>query len=450
MAAQQRIETLLERYGAAAPRYTSYPSAVQFRAWTGAHPLEQIEGRQSASIYLHIPFCRSLCSYCGCMMRVAHSDNVIEDYLGALEAEIRLAGEISAGRLSAKHIHFGGGSPNLLNGSQMGRLLDIIATYFGIEKGAEIALEADPRRMTREKAREYVRAGVNRVSLGVQDFQRQTQIAINRVQPYKLIAACTSWLRELGIKGINFDLMYGLPYQTVESVQQNVHLAAGLRPDRVAIFGYAHVPWMRPHQKVLERHPLPDNKERFLQAEAARESLLQSGYVVVGMDHFSKPEDSLAKALNDHELYRNFQGYTTDGCKTLLGLGISSIGRFSCAYIQNTANFKSYKEAVSAGRLPIERGCAITAEDEIFGEVIEAIMCYNAVDFKDVCTRHERDAVILAPARERLREFVDDGLVELTGNTLRVTETGRPFVRAICTAFDSYFERRPNRHAAVV
>src|SRR5690606_14915980 len=153
----------------------------------------------------------------------------------------------------------------------------IIATYFGIEKGAEIALEADPRRMTREKAREYVRAGVNRVSLGVQDFQRQTQIAINRVQPYKLIAACTSWLRELGIKGINFDLMYGLPYQTVESVQQNVHLAAGLRPDRVAIFGYAHVPWMRPHQKVLERHPLPDNKERFLQAEAARESLLQSG-----------------------------------------------------------------------------------------------------------------------------------------------------------------------------
>lgn len=450
MAALQRIEALLERYGAAAPRYTSYPSAVQFKPWTGPHPLEQVEGRQSVSIYIHIPFCRSLCTYCGCMMRVAHSDNVIEDYLGVLETEVSLAGKLSAGRLSAKHIHFGGGSPNLLNGSQMGRLLDIIAAHFGVEEGAEIALEADPRQMTREKASEYVQAGVNRVSLGVQDFQRQTQTAINRVQPYKLIATCTSWLRELGIKGINFDLMYGLPYQTVESVKQNVHLAAGLSPDRVAVFGYAHVPWMRPHQKVLERHPLPDNKERFLQAEAVREVLLQSGYVSVGMDHFSKPDDSLAKALKNHELYRNFQGYTTDSCKTLLGLGISSISRFSCAYTQNTTNFKSYKDTVSAGRLPIERGCAIAAEDEILGEVIEAIMCYNAVDFKDVCARHEKDVEILAPAREKLREFVDDGLVELTGNTLLVTETGKPFVRAVCTAFDAYFERKPNRHATAV
>jgi oxygen-independent coproporphyrinogen III oxidase len=444
------LDDLLRRYGGAVPRYTSYPSAVQFTSGFTASPLERLDSPIDASIYLHFPFCRSLCSYCGCMMRVATSDEAIDDYLRSLEEEIRLAGILSGRAIRARRIHFGGGSPNLLSGKSLERIIDVIEENFGIVPGAEIALEADPRRMTAEKALDYAAAGVSRISLGVQDFQQQTQVAINRVQPYELIESCTEWLRHAGIAGINFDLMYGLPYQTVASIADNAAKAAALAPDRISVFGYAHVPWMRPHQKVLERHPLPDMTERYLEAEAMRESLLERGYIAVGMDHFAKPGDSLAAALAGRTLHRNFQGYTTDDCAVLLGLGISSISRYPDMYVQNTANFRTYKETIASGKLPVERGCAVRPEDRLRAEIIESMMCYQIADVAEICHKHGVSPASLALAFEKLGALVADGIVERKGDIVRVTEQGRPFMRTVCSVFDAYYERVPNRHASAV
>jgi oxygen-independent coproporphyrinogen III oxidase len=244
--------------------------------------------------------------------------------------------------------------------------------------------------------------------------------------------------------------MYGLPYQTVASIADNAAKAAALAPDRISVFGYAHVPWMRPHQKVLERHPLPDMAERYLEAEAMRESLLERGYIAVGMDHFAKPGDSLAAALTGRTLHRNFQGYTTDDCAVLLGLGISSISRYPDMYVQNTANFRTYKETIASGKLPVERGCAVRPEDRLRAEIIESMMCYQIADVAEICHKHGVSPTSLALAFEKLDALVADGIVERKGDIVRVTEQGRPFMRTVCSVFDAYYERVPNRHASAV
>lgn len=444
------LTKLLDNYGGAVPRYTSYPSAVQFRN-DFQYPLteKRLESRD-VSIYVHIPFCRSLCSYCGCMTRVAKNDSPIHDYLVSLENEISLLGGLTGYKLNAGHLHFGGGSPNLLDGQTISEIIDLIDIHFNIRDGAEIAIEADPRQLTREKARDYASAGINRVSLGVQDFDPQTQAAINRIQPFSMIDSCVSWLREAGMKSINFDLMYGLPYQTTDSVSANVQKALSLVPDRVAVFGYAHVPWMRPHQKILEKHPLPDAMERFIQAEVVRKEFLESGYRGIGMDHFSMPQDSLAKAADAGTLRRNFQGYTADNFHDLLGIGISSISRLPDAYVQNTTSFKTYKEKLNQGVLPTDKGCSLSGEDKMRSEVIEQLMCYLKVDVAKICQEHGFLNDFLSTELESLHEMVNDGLVQVTGSHVLVTEIGRPFVRAVCARFDPYFDKGKNRHARAV
>ena len=374
------IEALINRYGGGVPRYTSYPTAVQFKGnFQYSYRADPVKSRD-VSLYLHIPFCRSLCSYCGCLTKVVHNNSPIQDYLVSLENEISLLGSATAYRLNTGHVHFGGGSPNVLNGKSLSEVIDLLDIHFNIQELAEIAIEVDPRQMTREKARDYVHAGVSRVSLGVQDFNEQTQKAINRVQPFSMIENTVSWFREAGIRSINFDLIYGLPFQTVATVADNVKKAVSLAPDRVAVFGYAHVPWMRPHQKILERFPMPNLLERYRQAEHMREVFLENGYRSVGMDHFARPDDSLAKALDSGTLKRNFQGYTTDGFDELMGLGISSISKHPDAYIQNTTSYKVYKEKLNQGILPVERGCQLSAEDKVRATIIEKLMCYFEVD----------------------------------------------------------------------
>ncbi len=255
------IEKLLEKHGKPVPRYTSYPPATQFRDVSSADSyydcLQSLPENQSISLYLHIPFCRSLCSYCGCMTKVVHNDSPIRDYVRLLEKEIEIVARASPSHYKISHIHFGGGSPNLLLSEDLISLLAGIRDNFVILPNAEIAMEVDPRQLTRNKIYDYSLAGVNRISLGVQDFQESTQKAVNRIQPFSQIKRCVSWIRDSGISSINFDLMYGLPYQTTESVSDNIVKALSLEPDCIALFGYAHVPWMKPHQKLLERYVLP-------------------------------------------------------------------------------------------------------------------------------------------------------------------------------------------------
>ena len=445
---------LLEKYGGPVPRYTSYPPATRFRP-SGCkdsyrdHLLALPEG-ESISLYLHISFCRSLCSYCGCMTRVVPDDDPIHNYVRLLEKEINLVATTLRHHHSVDHIHFGGGSPNLLLRDDLNLLMTSIRVNFSLAPDAEIAMEADPRQMTQDKAIDYARAGINRISLGVQDFQENTQKAINRIQPFSQIESCVRWLRDAGIDAINFDLMYGLPYQTVESIADNVAKALLLKPDRVALFGYAHVPWMKPHQKILEKYALPDLTERYEQSEMARNMLGQGGYSPIGMDHFARENDPLAVAYRTGAVKRNFQGYTNDRADTLIGFGLSAISRVPGAYVQNTTFFGSYKEKLEKGIFADERWIQITKEDRLRGDVIESLMCYFDVDCADICKKHGFPTAHLDPVLEKLDMMKRDGLLKVKGRTISVTESGAVFIRAIAACFDAYHEEGILRHARSV
>ncbi len=448
------IKALLDRYGGPAPRYTSYPPATRFcpagREDSYRDILRAMPEGQNVSLYLHIPFCRSLCSYCGCMTRIVHDDDPVRDYVRLLEKEINLVATTLGHRHNVSHIHFGGGSPNLLSRDDINLLLTSIRANFDLAADVEIAMEADPRQMTREKAFDYAHAGINRVSLGVQDFQEETQKAINRLQPFSQIESCTHWLKDAGIGGINFDLMYGLPYQSVDSIADNLRKAMSLSPDRVALFGYAHVPWMKTHQKTLEKYALPDLFERYLQAKKAREMLAQGGYVSIGMDHFAKKDDPMAIACEGGAIRRNFQGYTTDSANTLLAFGISAISRVPEAYVQNTTSFGIYKESLEKGIFPDARWIRVTAEDRLRGEVIENLMCYFTVDCAALCDKYGFSVDYLDDALAALSLMERDGLLEKRARCVTVTETGAPFVRAISACFDAYHEDGMSRHAQAV
>ena len=448
------VKNLLHVYGGPAPRYTSYPPATQFAP---ARPSDSYrdfllalpEG-QNISLYLHIPFCRSMCSYCGCMTRIVHDDGPILDYVRLLEKEINLVATTLGHRHKVSHIHFGGGSPNLLQRDDLNLLLTNIRANFALAPDAEIAMEADPRQLTRDKAFDYARSGITRVSLGVQDFQENTQKAINRLQPFSQIESCVRWLREADIGGINFDLMYGLPYQSVESIADNIQKAISLGPDRVALFGYAHVPWMKPHQKTLEKYALPNSVERYAQAEMARAMLLRGGYAAIGMDHFAKESDSMLAAYETGAIKRNFQGYTNDSAPALLGFGLSAISKVQTAYVQNTTSFGAYKERLEKGIFPDERWIHISADDRLRGGIIETLMCYFKADCAEICKKHEFSIDYLDRDLQKLAMMEQDGLVKIRDRTVTVTEAGAPFVRAIATCFDAYYEEGTSRHARAV
>ena len=436
------------------PRYTSYPTAPQFHAGIGAETyrrwLGALDAAAPVSLYLHVPFCRRLCWYCGCNTHVASRYRPVATYRDLLLAEIdRVAAALPA-RLKASRIHWGGGTPTILSPEDFLAVHARLGLHFDIGPESEITIEIDPRVLEKPMVAALAAAGVRRASLGVQDFDPEVQRAINRWQPYDRTAAAAEALRAAGIANINLDLIYGLPRQTLASLLRTIDLAIGLAPQRIALFGYAHVPWLKPHQQLLPAADLPGPAARWDQAMGAAERLQALGYDWIGLDHFALPGDDMAEAARAGRLRRNFQGYTTDCAETLLGFGASAIGRLPQGYVQNIAEVKDWEAAVGSGYLPIARGLALDDDDRLRRLVIERLMCDLEVDLA-ACTRaFGGTAGYFAPEREALAALAAEGLIEIEGERIRLTAEGRPLMRLVAAVFDRYLAASPGRHAAAV
>lgn len=444
---------LLQHYGGRAPRYTSYPTAAQFvpmDAAAYADWLALLPPDETVSVYAHIPFCARLCWYCGCNTRVIHRGETVSDYIALVREELALLEAALPARLKASAIHLGGGTPNLTSVDDLAVLFGALRQVFRVAPDAEIAAEIDPARLTPEWVRAAAFHGLNRASLGVQDLSPEVQAAVNRIEPFEVVARAARLLREAGVASLNLDLMYGLPRQRTADVISTLDAVLTLEPDRLALFGYAHVPWMKAHQKLISEDDLADDGERLEQSEAAAERLAAAGYVRIGLDHYARPDDSLAVALAEGRLHRNFQGYTTDQAKTLIGVGVSAIGQLPQGYAQNNANELAWRKAVAAGVLPTARGVAVTDEDRFRAEIIERLMCDFAVDLAAVSSRHGHALPAGEGLEAALAGFERDGLIVRNGQAIAVTELGRPFVRSVCAAFDAYLAPDALRHSRVV
>ena len=442
---------LIEKYDGRAPRYTSYPTATQFtpdvtaatyRGWLG-----QLPPHDPVSLYLHIPFCARLCWYCGCNTRAVNSHAPIGDYVQLLLAELAMLRAALPGRMAASAVHLGGGTPNMLTEDELAALFGALGEAFRFTPEREIAAELDPAVLTREWVAAAARQGLTRASLGVQNLSPEVQQAVNRQERFEDIAACVGWLRDAGVRSVNLDLMYGLPRQTVQNTLSTIDAILRLRPERLALFGYAHVPWMKSHQALIADDALPSPAERLDQGDAAAERLVAEGYVRIGLDHFALPEDELAIAARQGGLHRNFQGYTTDAAGVLLGLGASAIGSLPQGHVQNAARELDWRAAVRAGDLPVVRGVAASPEDRFRGEIIERLMCDLHVDLAALCARHGRALGDLSGELAALEGFERDGLVLRQGDRLDVTEAGRVLVRSVCAVFDAHTAPQTQRHS---
>lgn len=433
------------------PRYTSYPTAPQFaaldeasyRSWLGG-----IAPDSALSLYLHIPFCRTLCWYCGCHTAVTRNEERIGRYATALaqEAELLLAALPEHGGIGA--LHLGGGTPTTIGPAALSGLLRTLRARFGVRPGAEFAAECDPRTLTEEVVAALAEGGINRASLGVQDINPAVQRRIGRVQLDDQVAAAVERLRRAGILRVNLDLMYGLPGQTELEVAATARFATALGADRVAVFGYAHVPWMKPHQNAIRSEELPGALERVRQAETAERVLREAGYEAIGLDHFARSDDSMAVAQRAGRLRRNFQGYTTDTAPVLLGLGASAIGSIGApalaGYAQNEPEERRYVAAVEAGRLPVKRGRLLSEDDRLRRHVIERVMCDFVLDLTEL------PETLMEEARPGLERLEADGIVALAPDMLWVTAPGRRHVRHVAACFDAYLGNGAGRHSAAV
>ena len=437
------------------PRYTSYPTAVQFQSSFPPRRADQwlaeLAPDASLSVYVHIPFCRQLCWYCGCHTSVPNSYERAARYVETLIRDIRRTAGIAGGKPGrVRHLHFGGGTPTYLDDLHIGQILEAVDRGFGLAADAEVALESDPRTLTKQRAKALAGMGFNRISFGVQDFATPVQMKINRLQTYRLVAAATAFLREAGFTSVNFDLMYGLPAQTRASVAKTAQQAAGLKPDRIAVFGYAHVPWFKKHQTMINEAELPGVAERYDQAVTIEQELRAEGYAAIGLDHFALPYDELTKAAMNGTLRRNFQGYTTDTADALLSFGASAIGELPQGFIQAARDTLQWSEAIERGENPAMRGLERSAEDRLRAEIIERLMCDFTVDYGAITTRHGFKPETFADVPEKLKAAIDAGIAWCEGSRVSVPQTQRLFLRTVASAFDAYFTAAPNRHAKAV
>lgn len=425
-----------------APRYTSYPPATQFanafHSETVSGWISSIPAGEAVSLYVHIPFCAQLCYYCGCHTSVVHNLDRVAAYLNILEQEIKLVASRHGARLPVSHLHFGGGSPTLLTDELFNQLMNTLHRHFDFSAVREVAIEADPRNLTESKIRTYAAAGVNRLSLGVQDFDQEVLRRVNRPQPAELTIKAINWARAAGINSINFDLMYGLPGQTVESQRQTMAQAIALKPDRIAWFGYAHVPWMKKHMNVVDTVAMPDASQRYDMFMAGQEMLLAAGYRSIGIDHFVLPHDEMYLAYAGRQLHRNFQGYTTDTARHLIAFGASAISAHPQGFSQNTIDQRQYADSIAAGQLPVSRGLVMLADDVVRARVIEEIMCYFRVDLDSIIADFALPADYFNADKLRLAALVRDNLVSLEGSRLTVDPEARQAARMVAMAFDSY------------
>ncbi len=441
---------LLRRYDRPGPRYTSYPTAVEFHEGFGADAygarLRAAAANAGAplSLYVHLPFCQSRCSFCGCSVIITNKAHVAEQYLTHLLREIRMAGDALGERRHVVQYHWGGGTPSYLAPEQMRRLHAEVTRHFDVDPAGELALEVDPRVTTREQL-ETVRAlGFNRLSLGVQDFDDDVQRAVNRVQSVAQTRALVDHARRLGFQSVNVDLIYGLPRQSVTSFAETVRTVLDIRPDRVATYSFAHVPWIRAHQKLLSVEELPSADVKLQLFVDARARFLGAGYRPIGMDHFALPTDDLAHAAEEGRLHRNFMGYTTRPAPDLIGLGVSAIGDVAGAFAQNTKKLSTYYAAVAAGRFPVERGYVLDADDTIRRHVVTQLMCNMQLERRDVERRFgvHFDAYFDLERRELADGPVAHGFLRDEDGWLRVTPTGALFIRNVCMIFDRHLRRK--------
>ncbi len=435
------MDHTVRRYaGKNVPRYTSYPTAADFSPAVGVSDhkawLAKLDRRESVSVYLHVPYCREICLYCGCNTKMAVRDEVISRYRHALESEIDLVAGLITEVPDIARLHWGGGTPSILGLDGLRSVLAVLGRRFPLEGAVEHAIELDPRYVSAGFADGLAALGINRASLGVQDVNPLVQAAIGRIQPLSVIESAVGRLRAAGIKNLNFDLIYGLPLQTLESVRETCALVCAMEPDRIACFGYAHLPSLRANQRRIDEASLPSLDARIDQSELIAEELVRYGYVRVGIDHFARPADSLVSAAASGKLHRNFQGYTDDDRPVLLGLGASSISNFAEGFVQNISDVPKYVNTIEAGNLASIRGCRLDADDRQRGRLIERLMCDFCVDLALVAPGADfsKELSILAP-------MVADGLLQIEGTKLTLTEAGRPVVRIVAAAFDSY--RRP-------
>jgi len=445
---------LIRKYNLPGPRYTSYPTAVQFSEVTD--PSRLIEDLREnnvvprpLSLYFHLPFCETLCWFCGCTTVIAADHSRTRIYLDALEREIELTAKFLHPDRRAIQMHFGGGTPNYLHTDEIDRIGEIISRAFTFDPNPECSVELDPRRLTRDQVEAFARIGINRASIGIQDFDPQVQKAINRIQPIELTEQTVAWLRTSGFRSINFDLIYGLPHQNETSFEKTIDQAIELKPDRFAIFNYAHVPWMKPAQKLLK--VLPGAETKLAMLKLVTEKLTSSGYRFIGMDHFARADDELSRAQESKTLQRNFQGYSTLAGADIYAFGLSSISQIDVHYRQNEKTLPGYYAAIREGRLPITRAVRLNRDDLLRRTVIMKLMCdleldYDRlgsdlrIDFRD----YFRDGL------EDLHRTEDDGLIERTPTGLRVTEMGRLLLRNLAMRFDAYLEAAPNRFSKTI
>ena len=435
---------LVKKYNVAGPRYTSYPPATKFSDQVSMDDLAaRIEANNQTtrdlSVYFHIPFCETLCWFCGCTTVITLNHDRGMDYISTLEREVALmAPRLNPARKAAQ-LHFGGGSPTFLRPDEIRRLGEIIHKHFTFASDIEASVEVDPRRLTREHLVALREIGFNRASMGVQDFNPKVQESIHRIQPREMTQQAMDWMRELGFNSINLDLIYGLPNQTPTTFHETLETVLEMNPDRLAVFSYAHVPWIKPAQKILQDKVLPAPETKLKVLKLVIEKLTANErYVYIGMDHFARPGDELAVAQRNKQLQRNFQGYSTRAGTDLYAFGMSSISQIPDAYWQNEKELPKYQEAVNAGQLPLQRAYFLTPEDHIRRETIMRVMCDLSLDYNAMS---EKLGVAFEPHFTQelalLEPFVQDGLVQRTPDGFDVTDSGRLFIRNIAMCFDN-------------
>ncbi|MDP2432778.1 MAG: oxygen-independent coproporphyrinogen III oxidase [Pseudomonadota bacterium] len=442
-----QFTALLEKYSKPGPRYTSYPTAPYFHTdFSEADWIEEITTSQDParglSLYAHIPFCDTLCYYCGCNMVATGDYSKASHYLGFLEQEMDRVAKLTDPRRQVKQLHWGGGTPTYLKPDDIRRLMDMLRSRFSIAPDAEMGCEADPRELTREHLVALRESGFNRLSIGVQDLNEQVQKSVNRVQSEELIKTVYGWARELGFSSINMDLIVGLPHQTLESFAHTLDKVVPWAPDRFAIFAYAHVPWMKKHQKLINESDLPSFATRLDLQQLIHERLGAAGYDNIGMDHYARPEDEMIKAQASKTLWRNFQGYTTHKDCDIYAFGASSISQTPNCYMQNEKNLKKYQERIGKGGLAVERGLKLTRDDQIRRDAITRIMCDLELDKASFATAWNIDFdSYFADGLTDLPPLVDDGLVNLEPTRIVVSDLGRLFLRNIAMCFDGYLKQ---------
>ena len=433
------------RYSKPGPRYTSYPTALEFSDdFKYESYLKYLEeGKGALSIYIHLPFCRSACYFCGCNVVFTSKEEKLSRYVEYLKKEIDILAQHLDTDREVIQFHFGGGTPTFYKAFELDEIMSYLKKHFkNWSDEAEISVEIDPRFFNEEQMKVFKKHGFNRISFGVQDFDPGVQKEIHRIQPYEITKAAVDLARKYGIDSINTDLIYGLPYQTLESFSRTLELAKSLDPDRLAIFNYAHVPWLKKTMRKFDETTIPSPDVKLAILKHTIDYLTSNGYEMIGMDHFAKPQDELFAAIDKGELHRNFQGYTTKGGANLIGIGLTSIGEGERYYAQNTKDMNLYEEAVDSGRLPFERGVELNDDDIIRKSVIMELMANFTVDIK--ATEEKFDINFdeyFADALKSLKEFEDAGLLKVTKDRISVEPTGTLLIRNIAMPFDAYMNK---------